>query len=94
MLFQKGGAKYKLYLYGSVQYVCYLQERQTENYVVFTCSKLFIFAIMKADKEIPCILVLYKQMTMRCSKSVEIYVIGILSNECHNMFLSFFLVLF
>lgn len=50
---------------------------------------------MKADKEIPCTLVLYKQMIMRCSKSVKIYdVVGILSNECHNMFFSFFLVLF
>lgn len=73
----------------------YLQEKQTENYVVFTCSKLFIFAVMKADKEIPYILASYKQMIMRCSKSVKIYnAVGILSNGCHNMFFSLFLVLF
>lgn len=95
MLFQKGGAKSKLDLYASVQYEYYLWERQTKSYAVLTFSKLFVFGIMKADKEIPCTLVLYKQMIMRCSKSVRIYdVVGTLSNECHNMFFSFFLVLF
>lgn len=81
MFFQKGGAKCKLYVDVSVQYVHYLKERQTENYVVFTFSMLFIFTIMRADNEIPSTLVLYKQMIRRCSKSLKMYnMVGNLSN--------------